>query len=140
MSHSNQVQQFYNQRPSNNSQTQQQVQQHQQQQQQQQQQPQQQQQQQTITTPQVQAYSNPTSVHGRLTNTQQRNAIRNVAPVVITPATEIIDLSSPPSSPAPTPVQDTPLRPNVGWELNKIAERMWAQDSTNNAAYKVNNH
>ncbi|CAH1711528.1 unnamed protein product [Aphis gossypii] len=129
MSHSSQnMQQFYNQRPSNTSQAQQQ-------QQQQQQQPQQQQQ--IITTPQVQPYSSQTSMHGRLTNTQQRNAIRNVAPVVITPATEIIDLSSPPSSPAPTPVQDAPLRPNVGWELKKIPERMWAQDSSNNAAYKI---
>ncbi|KAE9525153.1 hypothetical protein AGLY_014567 [Aphis glycines] len=134
ISHSNQIQQFYNQYPSNNSQArqqqmqQQQVQQHQQQQQQQQQQ---------IITTQVQPYRGPISVHGRLTNTQQRNAIRNVAPFVFTPASEIIDLSSPPSSPAPTPVQDARLRPNVGWELKKIPERIWAQGSTNNAAYKI---
>jgi len=142
MSHSNQMQQFYNQCPSNNSQAQQQqVQQHQQQQQQQQH-SRPQQQQQIITTPQVQPYySGPTSVQCRLTNTQQRNALRNVAPIVITPATEIIDLSSPPSSPAPTPVQDAPLRPKGGFKLKKIPERTVTQDSdsTNNPAYKVHN-
>ncbi|KAF0745542.1 Uncharacterized protein FWK35_00023367, partial [Aphis craccivora] len=41
------------------------------------------QQQQIITTSQVQPYSDPTSVRGRLTNTQQHNALRNVTPVVI---------------------------------------------------------
>ncbi|KAE9522853.1 hypothetical protein AGLY_016750 [Aphis glycines] len=77
MSHSNQMQQFYNQCPSYNSRAQQQqVQQHQQQQQQQQQ-PQPQQQQQIITTPLVQPYSGSTSVQCRLTNTQQRNTLRN---------------------------------------------------------------
>ncbi|XP_050064024.1 uncharacterized protein LOC114128389 isoform X2 [Aphis gossypii] len=136
MSHSNQMQQFYIQRPSNNSQAQQQqVQQHQQQLQQRQHQPQQLQQ--IIITPQVQPYSGPRSVmHGRLTNTQQRNAIKNVAPVVNTRATEIIDLSSPPSSPTPTPVQYAPLSPNVGFKLKRIPEHT-PEHSTNNAAYMI---
>ncbi|KAE9544075.1 hypothetical protein AGLY_001764 [Aphis glycines] len=136
MSHSNQMQQFYIQRPSNNSQAQQQqVQQHQQQLQQRQHQPQQLQQ--IIITPQVQPYSGPRSVmHGRLTNTQQRNAIKNVAPVVITRATEIIDLSSPPSSPAPTPVQDAPLSSYVELKFKRIPEHT-PEHSTNNAAYMI---
>ncbi|KAF0718728.1 Uncharacterized protein FWK35_00035015, partial [Aphis craccivora] len=129
MSHSNQTQQFYNQRLSNNSQAQQQqVQQHQQQLQQQ---PQQEE------KIKVQPYSVPTSVHSRLTNTQQHNAIRNDAPVVTTLGTEIIDLSSPPSSPAPTPVQCAPLCSKIEWRLKRIPERTCEQDSKNNAAYKI---
>jgi len=126
MSHSNQMRQLYSQRASNLNQAQQQQLQHQQQQQQ------------IITTPQIQQSYNGQSVHGRLTNTQQRNALRNVGPIVITPATEIIDLSSPPSSPVPTTLQETNPRPNAGWELKRIPERMWAHDTSNNAAYKVN--
>lgn len=123
MTHSNQMQQFYTQSASNISQTdQQQI----------------QQQQQINTTPQIQQSYNGQSMHGRLTNTQQRNALRNVGPIVITPATEIIDLSSPPSSPVPPTVQETSIRPSVGWEITRIPERTWAHDSSNNAAYKVN--
>jgi len=124
MSHSSQMRQLYTQRAINNNQPQQpqlqqqQIQQHQQ-----------------MTTPQTQqSYSGQS---GRLTNTQQRNALRNVGPIVIAPATEIIDLSSPPSSPVPPAVQESSIRPNVGWELTRIPERMWAHDSSNNAAYKV---
>jgi hypothetical protein len=126
-SHSNQMRQFYNQR-ANNSQAQHQ----------QLQQLQIQQQQQIITTPQIQQSYSGQSVNGRLTNTQQRNALRNVGSIVITPPTEIIDLSSPPSSPVPPTAQENSLRPNVGWELTRIPERMWAHDTSNNAAYKVN--
>jgi len=121
------MRQLYTQRAINNNQAQQQ-----------QLQQQQIQQHQQITTPQThQSYSGQ-SVHGRLTNTQQRNALRNVGSIVIAPATEIIDLSSPPSSPVPPAVQETSLRPNIGWELTRIPERMWAHDTSNNAAYKVN--
>jgi len=98
-----------------------------------------QQQQQIITTPQIQPHNGPTSVHGRLTNTQQRSAIRNVVPVVINSAIETIDLSSQPSSPAPTPLQDAPHSSNNEFIVINIPERTEAQDSTNNAAYKVNN-
>ncbi|CAI6347618.1 unnamed protein product [Macrosiphum euphorbiae] len=125
MSHSSQMRQFYNQRANNNQAQQQQLQQQQMQQQQQ------------ITTPQTQQPYNGQSLHGRLTNTQQRNALRNAGPAVIAPPLEIIDLSSPPSSPVPPAVQENPLRPNIGWELTRIPERMWAHDTSNNAAYKI---
>jgi len=130
MSHSSQMRQFYNQRSNNNQAQQQQL--------QQQQIQQIQQQQQIITTPQTQQPYSGQSVHGRLTNTQQRNALRNAGSVVVAPPLEIIDLSSPPSSPGPPAVQENPLRPNIGWELTRIPERMWAHDTSNNAAYKVN--
>jgi len=119
-SHSSQMRQFYNQR-SNNGQAQQQ-----------------QLQQQQITTPQTQQPYSGQSGNGRLTNTQQRNALRNAVPAAIAPPLEIIDLSSPPSSPVPPAVQENPVRPNIGWELTRIPERMWAHDTSNNAAYKVN--
>lgn len=127
MSHSNQMRQFYTQRSNNNQAQQQQL---------QQQQVQQQQQINTISQTTLQSYSGQ-SVHGRLTNTQQRNALRNAGSVVVAPPTEIIDLSSPPSSPVPPTVQENP-RANIGWELTRIPERTWAHDTSNNAAYKVN--
>jgi len=115
------MQQFYNQRPSNNSQAlQQQAQPHQQQLQQRQQQPQPQKRQQIITTPLIRLFNNSTSV-------------------LQTPATEIIDLSSPPSSPTTTLEQYSPLNLNIKWKLKKIPEWTWEQDSTNKAAYQVNN-
>ncbi|XP_008185792.1 uncharacterized protein LOC100167868 isoform X2 [Acyrthosiphon pisum] len=125
MSHSSQMRQFYNQRSNNNQAQQQQL-----------QQQQIQQQQQIITTPQTQQPYSGQSVHGRLTNTQQRNALRNAGSVVVAPPLEIIDLSSPPSSPVPPTVQENP-RSNIAWELTRIPERMWAHDTTNNAAYKI---
>ncbi|KAL4130848.1 hypothetical protein QTP88_008227 [Uroleucon formosanum] len=131
ISHSSQMRQFYPQRSNNNQAQQQQL------QQQQVQQVQQQQVQQQINTTQttLQSYSGQ-SVHGRLTNTQQRNALRNAGSVVVSPPTEIIDLSSPPSSPVPPAVQENP-RVNIGWELTRIPERTWAHDTSNNAAYKI---
>jgi len=123
MSHSSQMRQLYTQPAINNNQPQQ---------------PQlQQQHHQQITTPQTQQSYSGQSVHGRLTNTQQRNILRNVGPIVIARATEIIDLSSPPSSPVPPTIRETSLDANVGWELTRIPERMWAHGSSINAAYKV---
>lgn len=75
-------------------------------------------------------------VNGRMTNTQQRNVLRNTA--VLTPASEIIDLSSPPSS--PTPQNDLSRANGNPWDLKKIPERPWGHDQQNNAAYKVNNN
>ncbi|XP_050526068.1 uncharacterized protein LOC126896918 isoform X2 [Daktulosphaira vitifoliae] len=86
-----------------------------------------------------QSYGQPIPVgvpNSRLSNTQQRNTLRNIAPNTSVPqASEIIDLSSPPSSPVPPPhpTQD----PNRGWELKKIPERSWGTDTSSNAAYKI---
>lgn len=75
--------------------------------------------------------------NARITNTQQRNALRNVASVITASDSEIIDLSSPPSSPTPQiPLQETGN--NQGWELQRVPERSWVHDTPNNAAYKVN--
>lgn len=120
---SNQIRQLYSQRAINNSQAQQQL----------------QQQQQIITTPQTQQSYSDQSVYSGFTNTQQRKALRNVRPIVTTPATETIDLSTPPSSPVPSSVPETSLLPNIGWEFMKITERMLLQESSIIAAYKVNN-
>lgn len=120
MSYSNQIRQVYSQRTINNSQAQQQL---------------QQQQQQIISTPQTQQSYSGQPVYGRFTNTQQRNALRNVAPII---TTEIIDLSTPPSSPVPSPEPETSLCPNVGWVLTRIPERKFLQGSSTSAAYKVN--
>jgi len=93
-----------------------------------------------ITTPRIQSYYNPRVSNRRRFNTQQRSAINNnIEPVVITLTDEIIDLSSPPSSPTPTPVQVAPLQPTVELELRQIPERVLTKGSKNNAAYKVNN-
>jgi len=125
MSHSNQMRQFYTQH-SNNSQAQQQQQQIEQQQQN------------IIITPQPQQSNSGKSVHGRLTNTQQRNALKNAGPVANAPPIEIIDLLSPPSSPVPPAVQENSLRPRITLEITRIPERAWEHDTANNVAYKVN--
>lgn len=132
-SHSNQMRQFYNgQRTNSSGPSQQQLQLHQQLQQQQQ----------IIAVPTVQSSYGGQSMtvngtNARITNTQQRNALRNM-PITTPPVSEIIDLSSPPSSPGPLPQtsQDT-VRTMSGWELKRIPERPWGHDSQNNAAYKV---
>jgi len=136
MSHSNQFRQFYNNGQRSNSggvHSQQQI------------QLQQQLQHQIISIPQTQQSYGGQSMtlngsNARITNTQQRNALRNVAPVITASESEIIDLSSPPSSPIPqVPLQqETTVCHNSGWELKRIPERPWAHDSSNNAAYKVN--
>lgn len=129
MSHSNHVQQFYRtqtQLNSNNNQA-----------------PQHQQQSYVLSATQSQpAYNNQSmsvngSNGGRVTNTQQRNALRTAASATNVPPSEIIDLSSPPSSPPPQPVAQDTIRTNGGWELKKIPERPWAHESPNNVAYKV---
>lgn len=128
ISHSNHVQQFYRtqtQLNSNNNQA-----------------PQQQQQSYALSATQSQpTYNNqPISVNGsngRVTNTQQRNALRTVTSATIVPPSEIIDLSSPPSSPPPQPVAQDTVRTNAGWDLKKIPERPWAHETSNNVAYKV---
>lgn len=128
ISHSNHMQQFYrtqSQLNSNNNQA-----------------PQQQQQSYVLSATQSQpAYNNqPISVNGsnaRITNTQQRNALRAVTSAANVPPSEIIDLSSPPSSPPPQPIAQDTIRTNSGWELKKIPERPWAHESSNNVAYKV---
>jgi len=51
---------------------------------------------------------------------------------------ETIDLSSPPSSPVSPAAQENPLRPNIAGELTRMPEQMWSYDTSNNAAYKVN--
>jgi len=79
------------------------------------------------------------SVHDRLTNTQQRKALRNAAPVAIALPLESIDLTSPPSSPIPPTVQKNSVRPIIAWELMRIPERMGREHGTpNDAAYMVN--
>lgn len=115
MSYSNQIRQIYSYRAINNSQAQQQ--------------------QQIITTHQTQQSYSGQNVYGRFTNTQQRNVLRNVGPVI---TTEIIDLSTPPSSPVPSPEPEAFLCPNVGWELTRIPERTFLQGSSTSVAYKVN--
>lgn len=70
--------------------------------------------------------------NARVTNTQQRNALRAASVASTIQPSEIIDLSSPPSSPAP----QTTAPDNVGWELKKIPERPWANDAPS-VAYKV---
>jgi len=122
MSHSNQIRQLYNQRAINNVQAQQQI-----------------QQQHLVTTPQTQQLCSGQPVYGRFSNTQQRNAFRNVTPIVTTSATEVIDLSTPPSSPIPIPstVHEAFLHTDVGLELTRIPERMWPHQTSNSSAYKV---
>lgn len=78
------------------------------------------------------------SSNARVTNTQQRNALRNIAHVVTASDSEIIDLSSPPSSPTPQALPHETIHSNLEWELQGIPERPWVQDTSNNAAYKVN--
>ncbi|CAI6359283.1 unnamed protein product [Macrosiphum euphorbiae] len=78
------------------------------------------------------------SVHDRLTNTQQRKALRNAAPVAIAPPSEIIDLTSPSSSSIPPTVQENSLRPIIRWQMMGIPERMGREHGTlNNVAYKI---
>lgn len=143
-SHVNHMRQFYgSQRSVSNGQ----MQHHQQQQQQQHQQQQQQQHMVASAQAQQQQYGGvPPMTNGgvggsnaRITNTQQRNALRST---VTAPASEIIDLSSPPSSPGPSSVQSTETvnRVVASWDLKKIAERQWMSDSPLNVAYKVNNN
>lgn len=118
----NQIRQFYGNNPRSNNGNQVQV--------------QQQQQQQINSSLVQQAYGTHVPVNSsnaRVTNTQQRNALRNIAAAVTTQASEIIDLSSPPSSPTPQNVQS-----NNGWELKRIPDRPWGHDTSNNVAYKVN--
>jgi len=141
MSHSNQLRQFYSGQRSNSGgvHSQQQI----LQQQQQQQQLQQQLPHQIITVSQMQQPYGSQSMtlngsNARVTNTQQRNALRNIAHVITPSDTEIIDLSSPPSSPTPQAAPQETVHNNYGWELKEIPERPWVQDSSNNAAYKVN--
>lgn len=128
ISHSNHMQQFYRtqtQLSSNNNQV-----------------PLQQQQSYVLSATQSQpTYNNqPMSLNGsnaRVTNTQQRNALRTVTSATNVPPSEIIDLSSPPSSPPPQTIAQDTIRSTVGWELKKIPERPWAHESSNNVAYKV---
>jgi len=134
MSHSNQLRQFYSGQRSNSGGV------HSQQQilQQQQQLPHQ-----IITVSQTQQPYGSQSMtlngsNARVTNTQQRNALRNIAHVITASDSEIIDLSSPPSSPTPQGVPQETVHNNFGWELKRIPERPWVQDSSNNVAYKVN--
>jgi len=125
MSHSNQMQQLYRQSAIYNTQAQQQ-----------QIQQQQHQQQQINTTPQTGLSDSSQSVYGHLINTQLHNASRNVEPIIATPTTKSINLTSQPWNPMPQNVQDTSLRPDIGWQLTKIPERIF-KNSTNAAAYKV---
>lgn len=125
-----------------------QMQHHQQQQQQQLQHHSQQQQQQHLIASaqaQQQQYGRPSMTNGgavgsngRITNTQQRNALRSS---VTAPASEIIDLSSPPSSPGPSAQSSDQIsRVSPSWDLKKIAERQWGSpEASHNIAYKVNN-
>ncbi|XP_060861133.1 uncharacterized protein LOC132938363 isoform X2 [Metopolophium dirhodum] len=126
MSHSNQMQKLYTQNAINNSQAQQQ----------QIQQQQFQQQQLIISTPQIQPSHSSQYVHGHLPNTQLHNTSRNVGLIVATPAIGSIDFTSQPCNPILPTVQDTSLRPRVGWELTRIPERLWT-NGTNIAAYKI---
>lgn len=147
-SHVNQMRQFYGgQRSASNGQ----MPHHQQQQQQQLQQHSQQQQQQqhmiASAQAQQQQYGGPPMTNGggvvssnaRITNTQQRNALRTAVTI---PASEIIDLSSPPSSPGPSSqTSDSISRVSPSWDLKRIAERQWGSaESSHNIAYKVNNN
>jgi len=120
MLHLNQMQQLYSQSAINNSQYQQQH----------------QQQQLLISTPQSQpSYSNQ-YVHGHLTNTQLHNASRNVGPIVATPTTESIGLTSQPCNHILPTVQGVYLHRRIGFGLTRIPERTMT-NGTNTAAYKV---
>jgi len=126
MSHSNQMRKLNSQHATNNSETQQQLEQHKQYQQQQ-----------IITAPQTQLSNSSQSVHSRLTNSMICNIRRNIEleRCILTPMATDIDLSSPPSGTAGLTVEDTSLRPYVGFEFTRILERGGAnQDS----AYNVN--
>jgi len=75
----------------------------------------------------------------RFTNTQQRNAFRNIRPIISIPVTEVIDLSSPPSSPAPTMLHETIFSTNTATQLRKSTKQISLYNASNNPAYKVNN-
>ncbi|XP_060857937.1 uncharacterized protein LOC132935410 [Metopolophium dirhodum] len=119
ISHSSQMRQFYNQHSYNSQAQQQQL------------------QQQQITYLQTQQSHRGQSVYDLFTNNQQRNTMTNAGPIVIAPSPEIIDLPSSSSSPVHPTVQVTPVFPNISWELTRIPERMWALDTSNNDAYKI---
>lgn len=93
---------------------------------------------QTITTPKTRKSCSGQSVGGRYTNTQQNYTLRNIGPIVTDPPSEIIDLSSPPSSPVSPTMLENSLIYNIGWTLKRIPERMIVQDPLNIVAYKVN--
>lgn len=118
-SHSNQMQQLYSQNAIYNTQAQQQ-----------------QVQQQINTTPQTGLSDSSQSVYGHLINTQLHNAMRNVEPIVATPITESIDLTSEPWKPMLPNVQDTSLHSDISCPLTRIPERI-LKKSTNTVAYKV---
>lgn len=77
--------------------------------------------------------------NARIVNTQPRNALRNVTSAATAPVSEVIDLSSPPSSPIPQSAT-TDTRRFDGIELKRIPERPWRHETSNNAAYKVNKY
>lgn len=90
--------------------------------------------------PQIQQpHSNMTenSSNNQITPTQHRNASRT-SRIVIMP-TEVIDLTSPPSSPAPLQISPDYVQNIIGCELIRIPERLWGQDIQDDAAYKVLN-
>lgn len=142
-SHVNHMRQFYGGQRSSSS-----LMPHHQQQQQQLQQHAQQQQQHMMASAQAQQqqYGGPPMTNGggvvgsnaRITNTQQRNALRTAVTV---PASEIIDLSSPPSSPGLSTQPSDSISVSPPWDLKRIAERQWgSSESSHNIAYKVNNN
>ncbi|KAL4082973.1 hypothetical protein QTP88_023969 [Uroleucon formosanum] len=92
---------------------------------------------QTITTPKTRKSCSGQSVGGRYTNTQQNYTLRNIGPIVTDPPSEIIDLSSPPSSPVSPTMLENSLIYNIGWTLKRIPERMIVQDPLNIVAYKI---
>lgn len=53
--------------------------------------------------------------------------------------TEVIDLTSPPLSPAPLQIPQDNAQNNIGCKLVPIPERLWGQETQDNAAYKVLN-
>lgn len=137
ISSSSQMRQYYRPQPTNNHANQGLL----QQQPQQLHQPQQLLQPQVITNQSHPTYNLPVITNGttnaRVTNTQQRNALRNSVQTTSIPASEIIDLSSPPTSPVPQPAVLDTVRSTPGWELKRMPERSWQHDSPNSIAYKV---
>jgi len=96
------------------------------------------QQKQIITAPKTRNSYSGQSVSGRYTNTQQRNALRSIEPIVTAPPSEIIDLSSPPSSPVPPIILENTLIPNIGFKLKRIPEQITVHGQLKIVAYKVN--
>jgi len=138
MTHSNQMRQLFSQQAINNSEARK-LQMLQKQQQQQQKMPPQKQRKKKIASnsTQTQQLNSSQSVDVYLTNSQVLNPSENIEPILIDPTTKIIDLTSPPSSPVPSTVQNASIQTDYGLEFTKIPDR--EQADRNETEYKASN-